>query len=156
MSASSSGSRLPRAIALPMRHEEAAVERARGAADLHHQRLAERFQRFAGRLGGDRVELGQHGLEAALHVDAVIAVADRLVERGQLVGVLAMTCSAAAAISDLKVRAVESHARSSLGRDGDALAGRVEIERVDQLQADLLAGGERLMRIGQGDKGWPR
>ena len=32
------------------------------------------------------VDVGQHRLEAALHVEAVVAVADRLVERGQFLG----------------------------------------------------------------------
>ena len=34
------------------------------------------------------VEIGEHSLEAALHVEAVVAVADRLVERGQFVGMV--------------------------------------------------------------------
>ena len=42
------------------------------------------------------VGFGSHRLEAALHVEAVVAVADRLVERGQLVGMPAMVSAAAA------------------------------------------------------------
>ncbi len=37
---------------------------------------------------GKRVEIGEHRLEAALHVGAVVAVADGAVERGQLVGMV--------------------------------------------------------------------
>ena len=41
------------------------------------------------------VELAAHRLEAALHVEPVVAVADRLVERGQLVGMRAMVSATA-------------------------------------------------------------
>ena len=56
------------------------------------------LQRVGQRLGRDGCRRSaEHGLEAALHVEAVVAVADRLVERGQLVGV-ARSCSATASI----------------------------------------------------------
>ena len=71
---------------LPSVMNKRAVERAGRAADLHHQRHPDGLQRFRQRLGSERPRVCQHGLEAALHVEAVIAVADRLIERGQLVG----------------------------------------------------------------------
>ena len=67
--------------------KKAAVKRTGGAADRHHQRLADALDRLARRQRGDQIELAEHRLRAALHVDPVIAVADRLVERGQLLGV---------------------------------------------------------------------
>ena len=70
---------------LAERHEQRAVERARGAADLHHQRHADAFaapRASAGRRSPSRS--AAHRLEAALHVDAVVAVADRLIEPRQL------------------------------------------------------------------------
>jgi hypothetical protein len=47
----------------------------------HHQRLADGLESFVERLGADRIQLAQHGLESALHVGAMVAVADGLVER---------------------------------------------------------------------------
>ena len=41
-------------------------------------------QRFVGERGG----IGADGFEPALHVQSVVAVADRLVERGEFVGVV--------------------------------------------------------------------
>ena len=69
-------------------HEQAAVERARSAPDLHHESHADRLQRFPGRLRGYAVELKQHFLATALHVDPVVAVADRLIQQRELVGAL--------------------------------------------------------------------
>ena len=44
-----------------------------------------------------RVELGDDGREAAVHVDAVVAVADGLVERGQAAGCVVEPVGAAGA-----------------------------------------------------------
>ena len=76
-------------------HEQRAVERSGGAADLHDQRMPMRLQRIRAAACPRASEVGQHGLEAALHVDAVVAVADRLVERRQLVGVAMMVSATA-------------------------------------------------------------
>ncbi len=65
------------------REKEAAVKRPRGAADRHDQGLADNPKRLVDRLRADGIEFAEHGLESPLHVDAVVAVADRLVERGQ-------------------------------------------------------------------------
>ena len=67
------------------RHEQRAIERPEGAADLHHQRHAELVQSRRQIARRHRLRLGLRRLETALHVDAVIAIADRLVERRQLV-----------------------------------------------------------------------
>src|ERR1700676_5163439 len=67
---------------------------------------------------------------------------------------LAMTRSAATAISDLKTEGSRGMT-GSLGGDGDAPASYIKVERVQQSQAHLLACPERLVRIGQGDKGLP-
>ena len=69
-------------------HEQAAVQRAGRSADLHHERHPDGLQGFSGRLGGDRVELGQHFGTSAFHVDPVIAVTDRLIEGGELFGAI--------------------------------------------------------------------
>ena len=71
---------------LAERQEQRAVERARGAADGHHQLGADGLERVGQRLVGDRVAIGAHRVEAALHVGAVVAVADGGIERGQLLG----------------------------------------------------------------------
>ena len=36
-----------------------------------------------------------------------------------------------------------------MNRCGDPPSGRIEVEWLDKLELDILAGGERLMRIGQ-------
>src|SRR5262245_14679187 len=69
------------------RHQERAIERARRPADLHNQLRPDRLQGLRQRLCGKRVDVCQNAFEAALHVQAVITIADRLVERGELVGV---------------------------------------------------------------------
>ena len=67
-------------------HEQRAIERARSTADLHDQHGADALQKIRPGLGAEIGGVGQHGVEAALHVEAVVAVADRLVKGRQLVG----------------------------------------------------------------------
>ena len=95
---------------LAQRHEQRAVQRARGAADLHHQRHADRLQRFRQRLAASLVELGQHRLEAALHVEPVIAVADGLVERRQFVGMRSRCTGRPSPMSLRCNRCIDRHA----------------------------------------------
>jgi hypothetical protein len=73
----------------PELEQQRAVERPRRAADLGHERHGRRLQDRAGalRLGG--VELLQRGAHAAVHVGAVVAVADRGVEANELLAMLA-------------------------------------------------------------------
>ena len=91
-------------------------------------------------LGRKAVDIRQNGLEAALHVGAVIAVADRLVERGQLVRMIddrpgdGLDEGPAA-------RLVKLHGgpqiwwRRASSCASKAAAFGVEIERVDELDA---------------------
>ena len=71
---------------LAQRQEQRPVKRAGGAPDLHHDLRADRFERFGQGLLGGRCGVGPHDLETAFHVDAVVAVADRLIEFGEFVG----------------------------------------------------------------------
>ena len=68
--------------------------------------------------------VGQHRLEAALHVDAVIAVADRLIERGQLLGMARSRRPATRLDEAFSRRRV-----MALIVSRDPVAGRVEEER---------------------------
>ena len=67
--------------------QRGAPQRAARAADRRDQRLARQDQQLAGRLAvvllGERLE---HRAEPAVHVDAVVAVADRGVQLRQVVG----------------------------------------------------------------------
>jgi hypothetical protein len=72
---------------LAQSHEQGAVKRTGGAADLHHQHGADALQEIGPGLGAEIGGIGQHGLKAALHVEAMVAIADRLVEGRQLLGV---------------------------------------------------------------------
>src|ERR1700736_4587533 len=71
---------------LAERHEERAVERAGRAAYSHHKRGPDALQRLAEILGGKLVDGCQHRFETALHVGAVIAIANGAIEIGELVG----------------------------------------------------------------------
>src|SRR5437868_954718 len=68
-------------------------------------------------------------------------------------GALAMICSADVVISDLRTEGSSGMVRLPLVSYGYALPGRIEIQRIGELQADLLAGNERLVRIGQRHEG---
>ena len=69
--------------------ERRAVERAGGAADLGDQGVARQGQDGPGRRGfsAPGVQRAEHGGEAAGQVDAMIGVADRRVQLGQVVAV---------------------------------------------------------------------
>src|ERR1700729_831975 len=71
---------------LAQRKEKRAVKRAGGAPHFHNKLRADRLQRFRQRLLRRRLSVGPHRLEASLHVDPMIAVAHRLIEGGQFVG----------------------------------------------------------------------
>ena len=70
---------------LAQREKQRAVERPGGAAHLRHQLHPDRFEQLGQAHDGKRIHILQHRLEAALHVCAMIAVANGGVERGQLV-----------------------------------------------------------------------
>ena len=110
---------------LAQRQEQRAIERAGSPADGHDQMGSYGLQHVGQRLCGEIVAIGQHGLEATLHVEAVIAIADGPVEIGQLDGVAAIV-SAIAPISRLLDVTVELHVHSvvSAGRDPIPLADR--------------------------------
>ena len=71
---------------LAQRQEQRAVERPRGAADLHHELRADRLEQIGQAHRRKRIQVLQHRLKSPLHVVPVIAVADCGVERRQLVG----------------------------------------------------------------------
>ena len=61
------GERLAGLGGLGHAHQQAAIERTRGAADLHHERHAGFLQRIARRQRGERLLVGRDRLEAAPH-----------------------------------------------------------------------------------------
>jgi hypothetical protein len=63
-------------------HKESAIQRSGCAADRHHQRFTDGLKRLINRLRADRIELAQHRFKTPLHIDAVVAVTDRLIEGG--------------------------------------------------------------------------
>src|SRR5437868_9616041 len=69
---------------LAERHEKRAVKWARGTADLHDERHADRLQGVGQRLRSYIWEVGQDRIEAALHVEAMIGITDGGIERRQL------------------------------------------------------------------------
>ena len=70
---------------LAERHQQCPEQRPGSPANFHDKRHSGRLQRRWQRFGRQLVDVGQHGLRAALHVQAMVAVPNRLVERGQLV-----------------------------------------------------------------------
>src|SRR5882757_6382452 len=68
---------------LAEREEKSPVEGSRRAADLHHESRPHPLQSFGQRLGRCGRQRLEDGLEAALHVEAVVAVADLPIELGQ-------------------------------------------------------------------------
>jgi hypothetical protein len=68
-------------------HEQRPVQRTGSAADLHHQCFTDAGKQCSRVAGCQRIELGQHGFETALHVQTMVTVTDRLVELRQFIGV---------------------------------------------------------------------
>ena len=72
----------------PHLQEQRAVERPRGAADARHERHGHGLEHGAGVGRVGRLELLHRLAHAAVHVHAVVAVADRRVETDELLSVL--------------------------------------------------------------------
>jgi len=123
---------------LPDRGEQLAVQRPRGTSDAQDQRLADFAQRLVDRVRGNDVDLCEHGLEAALEVDAVIGVADRPIELGQLVGVA--DDRVGDRLDHVPRRALIEVHRMALMRGRQRAPGRVEIQRLAQRDARAPAG----------------
>ncbi|GCC48315.1 hypothetical protein chiPu_0032414, partial [Chiloscyllium punctatum] len=132
--------------------KEAAIERPGGAADRHHQGLADHLERLVERLRRDGVEFAEHGFATALHVGPVVAVADRLIEARQLrrAGDDLLCGRLDQRFECLRwQRHLFDPLAPLMNRRGNPLPRTVETQRMHQLQIDLLAGLQRLMRIRQ-------
>ena len=84
--------------ALAEAHEQRAVERAGAPPTFMTSCMPAAFSASGSGFAASCVEIGKHRLEAALHVGAVVAVADRAVERGELVGMVDDRARATASI----------------------------------------------------------
>ena len=88
-------------------------------------------------------EIGEHGLEAALHVKAVIAVADRLIERRQFLG---MRDDHRAGHRLDRASALDRHAHAR--SPSPASPCGIEVKRPIKLDRDRVADGEIGIGIG--------
>ena len=132
---------------LAERHEQRAVERTGRAADLHDQRRPDAFSASGSGFGGDASTSASTASKPRFMLSAMIAVADRLIELGQLVGAGNDRCATAS------IRACASRDRSSCVPPPVAarsrLPARIEVQRLDQLERDPVARLELAVRVAQ-------